>query len=414
MIPKIGILTIGTELLNGELADTNTARIAGALAACGYPVRESVTVADVEADIEEALLALAAKRDAVIVTGGLGPTGDDLTARAAARAFQRRLVLTEEALEQVRQHFRRTGREMHPRDEKQALLPQKATIIPNPKGSAPGFLLSHNGRKCFFLPGVPSEMAAMLEESVIPHLLESAGAAPPRQERTFLVFGLSEPKAEELLGTAGLPPGIEVGFGVDFPFVRAKLRAAGEDAGDVLDRAEVPARRALGRYLVGTGEDTLAGVVGRLLTGGGVTLAVAESCTGGLITAMLTDIPGSSAFLERGAVTYANTAKEDWLGVPADLLQREGAVSEACALAMARGIRRAAGAGLGVAVTGIAGPAGGTPQKPVGTVYIALSGEQAERAKLYRFGGDRTQIRRLAACTALEWVRRYMIEQMER
>lgn len=414
MTLKIAILTIGSELLSGELSDTNTACIARVLGAHGYEVRDSLTVADIETDIEEALLALSARRDVVIVTGGLGPTADDLTARVAARAFKRRLMLNEEALALIRDHFSRSGRPMHPRDEKQALLPQKVVVIPNPRGSAPGFFLHHNGKEIFFLPGVPAEMQAMLEASVVPHLQECVGRpVHPRQERIFKIFGLTEPQVEELLATAALPPGIVVAFGVDFPFVHAKLRASGEDGETLLDRAELPVRRALGKYLVATGEETLAGNVARLLTDAGLTLSLAESCTGGLIAATLTDFAGASAFLERGAVTYANKAKADWLGVPPAILEQEGAVSEACARAMARGIRTAAGTDLGLAVTGIAGPTGGSAQKPVGTIWLALSAPGAERVKLYRFGGDRAQIRRLAACTGLEWLRRYLIDRIE-
>lgn len=414
MTLKIAILTIGSELLSGELSDTNTACIARVLGAHGYEVRDSLTVADIETDIEEALLALSARRDVVIVTGGLGPTADDLTARVAARAFKRRLMLNEEALALIRDHFSRSGRPMHPRDEKQALLPQKIVVIPNPRGSAPGFFLHHNGKEIFFLPGVPAEMQAMLEASVVPHLQECVGRpVHPRQERIFKIFGLTEPQVEELLATAALPPGIVVAFGVDFPFVHAKLRASGEDGETLLDRAELPVRRVLGKYLVATGEETLAGNVARLLTDAGLTLSLAESCTGGLIAATLTDFAGASAFLERGAVTYANKAKADWLGVPPAILEQEGAVSEACARAMARGIRTAAGTDLGLAVTGIAGPTGGSAQKPVGTIWLALSAPGAERVKLYRFGGDRAQIRRLAACTGLEWLRRYLIDRIE-
>ncbi len=406
----ISVLTVGSELLSGEMADTNTRHIAGELAAHGYVLRESLTVADVETDIEEALLALAGRRHAVIVTGGLGPTADDLTARVAARTFKRRLVLHEEALQQIREHFRRTGWEMHPRNEKQALLPQKSTIIPNPVGSAPGFFLQHDGLTLFFLPGVPEEMAAMLEASVLPHLRElSGGEYFPRQERVFKTFGLPEPRVEEILAAADLPAGVEVAFGVDFPFVHAKLHAAGETAETLLDRAELPVRRALGQHLVAIGSETLAGNVVRLLTASGLTLALAESCTGGLIAARLTDIPGASAFLERAAVTYANSAKTDWLRVPPAVLENDGAVSEACARAMARGIREAAGSDLGLAVTGIAGPTGGTPQKPVGTVFLALATATAEQVKMYRFGGDRGQIRRMAACMGLEWLRRYLV-----
>ncbi len=412
MSMKIGVLTVGDELLSGEMADTNTWRIAQVLTAHGFELRESLTVADNESDIAEALVALSGRRDVVIVTGGLGPTTDDLTARAAAHAFGRRLVLHDEALRQVQEFFRRNGREMHPRNEKQALLPQKAIVLPNPVGTAPGFLLQHDGHTLFFLPGVPAEMQAMLTATVLPQLEKIAGGGYPRRERIYKTFGLPEPQVEERLASANLPPALQIAFGVEFPFVYSKVRAPGAAAEEILDRAEVPIRRALNSHLVAIGEETLAGNVARLLTGAGLTLALAESCTGGLIAAHLTDIPGASAFLERAAVTYANSAKTDWLGVPAAVLERDGAVSEGCALAMARGIRQAAGSDLGLAVTGIAGPTGGTPQKPVGTVYLALAAADTEQVEMYRFTGDRGQIRLMAACMGLEWLRRYVIERL--
>jgi len=405
---RIAVLTIGDELLNGEMADTNTAAVARILGGRGYVLRESLSVGDVETDIVEALQDLAKKRDVVIVTGGLGPTADDLTARAAARAFGRRLVLNEEALAQIREHFSRRGRPMPPRNEKQALLPQKVTILPNTEGTAPGFLLHHQGRDLFFLPGVPMEMTAMLEASALPRLMDRSRGDFPGQERMLKVFGLAEPKIEEILTSAPLPEGVRLAFGVDFPLVHAKLRAAGEGAESLLDRAELEARKALGDCVVAVGDETLAGNVARLFIAAEKTLSLAESCTGGLIAKLLTDIPGASGFLERGAVTYANSAKRDWLGVAESLLEKEGAVSEACALAMARGIRRAAGTDLGLAVTGIAGPAGGTQQKPVGTVYLALAAAGGEKVKGYRFAGTRDKIRVMASHMALEWLRRHL------
>jgi len=409
---KIAVLAVGDELLSGEMSDTNTARIARSLGAHGLALRESRAVPDVEAAIEEALLDLARRQDVVIVTGGLGPTADDLTTRAAARAFERRLILSDEALEQVRGHFRRLGRPMHPRDEKQALLPQKATVLPNPVGSAPGFLLQHGGKDFFFLPGVPAEMADILEQSLLPRLELRAGGAFPLQERVLKIFGLSEPKTEERL-EGRLPPEVSPAFGVDFPFVHLKLRATGEAAEDHLDRAELAARQALGEFVVAIGEGSLAQTVSRQMSAAGLTLSLAESCTGGMIAKLLTDIPGASSFLERAAVTYANSAKQDWLGVTAGILEQDGAVSETCALAMARGIRRAARTDVALAVTGIAGPDGGTPLKPVGTVYIALAAADAEQARGYRFGGGREQVRILSACMALDWLRRYLAARTE-
>jgi nicotinamide-nucleotide amidase len=303
---------------------------------------------------------------------------------------------------------------MHPRNDKQAQLPQGAKILPNPNGTAPGFRLCHQDCDTFFLPGVPAEMTAMLEQSVLPALEQQSGQTEILHERVLKVFGLSEPKTEARLETLRLPEGIQVAFGVDFPFVHVKLRASGDTAMARLEQAEQLARQTLGDFVCATGSDSLAATVARQLTTAGKTLALAESCTGGLIAKLLTDLPGASAFLERGAVTYANSAKRDWLQVPETLLERQGAVSAECAVAMAQGIRQAAGTNLGLAVTGIAGPDGGTPAKPVGTVFIALATETAERVKGYRFPGDRDSVRQLTACMALDWLRRQLTAPKER
>lgn len=405
---NIAVLTTGDELVNGEMSDTNTARIAQLLGSWGYVVRESRAIGDDEIEIEAALKDMSGRRDVIISTGGLGPTDDDLTARIAARTFGRRLVLNEEALAQIRRFFAQKNKEMHPRNEKQALLPQKTVILPNRLGTAPGFHLCHEQCDMFFLPGVPREMVDMLKEQVLPRLHERSGGNAPLQERILKVFGLSEPKVEERFSQAPLPEGVELAFGVEFPFVYVKLRACGDQAEALLDRAEMHTRKLLQPFVFAIGQETLAGNVARMLTDTGLTLALAESCTGGMISQMLTDIPGASRFLERGGVTYSNAAKQDWLQVPEDILNQEGAVSKACAQAMAQGIRRAAGTDLGLAITGIAGPDGGTRDKPVGTVFLALSTAKEERVQGYRFSGDREQIRHISACMALEWLRRYL------
>jgi nicotinamide-nucleotide amidase len=370
-------------------------------------------VGDEEEHIVEALRNLTKKRDVVIVTGGLGPTADDLTARAAALAFGRPLLLNEEALIRIRDHFRSRGREMTAGDEKQALFPKEATILSNSEGTAPGFLLQHRRRELFFLPGVPREMTAMLEASVLPRLL-SRSAGAPGQERVLKIFGLSEPKIEEILPAASLPEGVRLAFGVDFPLVHAKFRASGEAAGALLDRAEMEARKVLGDAVVACGRETLAENVVRLFVAAGRTLSLAESCTGGLIAKLLTDVPGASAFFERGAVTYANSAKQEWLGVPDSILRELGAVSEDCALAMARGMRDAAGTDLALAVTGIAGPGGGTEEKPVGTVYLALATPEGVTARRFRFSGTRESVRLMAAHAGLDWLRRHLSVLQER
>lgn len=405
---SIAVLTIGDELLDGSISDSNTARIASLLGTHGLVLRESLTIGDREPDIISALLALVKQQDVILVTGGLGPTADDLTARAAAKAFNRRLVLNDEALQQIREYFLTLGRPMHPRNEKQALMPQKVMVMPNRVGTAPGFILHQDGHDLFFLPGVPEEMLAMLEAEVLPHLRQRSSSHARQQERVLRVFGLSEPKIEALIEQAALGEEIRVAFGVEFPFVLLKLRASGDSATALLAAAEAGARKALGDCVVASGSEALAEVVGRGLNSAGLTLALAESCTGGLVSTLLTEVPGASAFLNRSAVVYANQAKIDWLGVGSEILERDGAVSAACALAMAQGMRRAAGSDLALAVTGIAGPDGGTPQKPVGTVYLALVAEGLEQVKGFRFGGNRHQIRLLAANMALDWLRRHL------
>jgi nicotinamide-nucleotide amidase len=367
-------------------------------------------VRDREEEIAAALNRLANACQAVIVTGGLGPTADDRTARAAAKALGVPLSLDPVALGQIRERFQQWGRSMHARDEKQALLPARATILPNPRGVAPGFCLHHaKGSDLFFLPGVPDEMRAMLADSVVPRLLTRATALPTTAMQRLTIFGLTEPAVEQRLERAALPQGVEIAYTVDFPLVKVRLSAQGENAQLLVDRAEVAARRTLEEHLVALGDETLAGATARLLTGAGLTVALAESCTGGLVATLLTDLPGSSGFFERGAVTYANAAKIGWLKVPAPLLARSGAVSADCARAMARGIRRAAGTDLGLAITGIAGPDGGTPEKPVGTVFLALAGTDGERVEEFFFHGDRRQVRLHSACTALDWLRRQAI-----
>lgn len=406
--PRIAILATGTELLSGEIADTNTRQIAELLAAHGLAIHESVCVADAEDDIMRSLNRLAGENQVVIITGGLGPTEDDLTARAAAKACGRPLTLNEEALDQIRSRFQQAGRPMHPGNEKQALLPHKVKVLPNPKGTAPGFRLRLNEADLYFLPGVPSEMKEMLTTSVIREVVEQFPRLYPSRERRLQVFALSEPRVAELLSEAGLPKAIDIGFGVSYPLVTIKLRATGEEAEEQLDLAELRARQTLGDFIVATHDETFAGNVGRLLGIKEKRLALAESCTGGLLSKLLTDPPGASAYLERTVVSYANSAKHQALGVPLDLIERYGAVSKECAMAMAKGIRTKAETEIGLAITGIAGPDGGTTEKPVGTVFIAMVGPGFEHARRYHFRGDRERVRTFAAYMALDWLRRYL------
>ena len=409
---KIAILTIGDELLNGDLVDTNTTAIARSLSSHSLPVHEAATTTDREADIVAALIRLAATHDAVIATGGLGPTEDDRTARAAAKAFGRPLSLNDKALRQIRERFHAMQRDMHPANEKQAMLPGRSTVIANRNGTAPGFHLRHHETDLYFLPGVPREMLAMLDEYIVPSLLERGPAPPTICRQVITVMGLPEPEVESRIVAGALPEGVELAFNVELPVVRVKLRAMGNGAQKLVDRAEVMVMRALGEHVVGFGDETLSAATAKHLVAAGLTLSLAESCTGGLIAKLLTDQAGASAFLERSIVTYANSAKIDCLDVPAAILEQHGAVSEACAIAMARGIKAASRTDIGLAVTGIAGPDGGTEEKPIGTVFMAMTGPYGEHVEEFHFHGDREQVRMRTACVALDWLRRQALRRI--
>jgi len=409
----IAVLTTGDELLNGELTDTNTSTIAEILSRHGYQLRCSLSVPDQEKEISAALSYLVGHVQFIIVTGGLGSTGDDLTARAAARALGQSLVINEEALDMIHQWFASRHRAMEPNNERQALLPQWAEPLLNPYGTAPGFRLQQQNCELFFLPGVPSEMKVMFEQSVLPVLKLKIPEVTPIQQRDFKLFGLPEPRVDSLIPYRQLPQGVNVAFALDYPLVLLKLKASGQDATELLDQAEALIFKELGEHIMARDGEEPEANVGRLLTSSGLTLSLAESCTGGLLSSMLTSQPGASTFLERAAVTYADSAKQDWLRVPPMILQQHGAVSEHCARAMASGLRHATGTDLSVAITGIAGPDGGTAEKPVGTVYISLASSGGVHVKKYNFSGDRKKVQRMSAYMALEWIRRFTLRHLE-
>lgn len=408
----IAVLTTGDELLSGELTDTNTNAIAELLTRHGYRLRCSLSVPDQEKEISAALTYLVAHSQVVIVTGGLGSTRDDLTARAAAKALRQPLVINDEALTMVHDWFRQRNRAMEPNNERQALLPQTARPLPNPYGTAPGFHLSYQNCDLFFLPGVPVEMKAMCEQSVLPLLQQKFPSVLPLRQRLYKIFGLAEPRIDSLIPYHELPEGVDVAFALDYPLVLLKLKTRGDNPDRLLDQAEMLIIRELGDVIMARDDEAPAANIGKLLTRAELTLALAESCTGGLLASLLTRYPGASAFLERGAVTYADSAKQAWLQVPPELIRQHGAVSQECARAMAQGLRRAAKTDLALAITGIAGPDGGTREKPVGTVYLGLSTPTGTHVKGYQFSGERDRIQLMSAYMALEWLRRYALRHL--
>ena len=410
---RITVLSIGDELLRGEIVDTNFAHIAARCYDIGLPVEAHHTAGDDTEAIAAALGELTASSDALIVTGGLGPTSDDLTAAAAAQACGMALERNEAALAHLKAMAGRFGGDLPPANEKQALIPAGAGLVPNPLGTACGFSVDLSGCRCFFLPGVPREMARMVDETVLPELLALNREPRVFRTRVFTVFGPSE--AELGARLEGALPGrgdVTIAYCVSFPEILVKLRAAGGSEAAVeaaLDAAAKVMRPLLGEDLVAEGDEGLDAALARLLRERGVTLSLAESCTGGLLASRITAVAGSSAYFLEGAVTYANVAKVRVLGVPEPLLAEKGAVSPETAEAMATGMRRAAGSDLALAVTGIAGPDGGTPDKPVGTVFIALAAPGGCRVRHCLFRGSREEIRTLTAYTALDWLRRWLL-----
>ncbi len=414
---KISTLSIGDELIYGQVTDTNAGTIASLLLAEGVRIQRHLTVGDSEQDIVEALNDLGRISQMVIVTGGLGPTADDLTSLAAARAAGRHLVISEEA----RSHVRMMSGKLEtlivcPLNEKQAMIPSESTLIPNPTGTACGFHLEHNGCLMFFMPGVPSEMTVMLRETVIPFILERVPRKRVIRSVSLNLFGPCEAEVDELLlGIARSEHGLNLGICVTFPWMKVTLRAEADNddaAAALLNPAVCFVRERLGEYCFSSGDVSMYDAVASLFRAGGLTLSLAESCSGGLIAKRITDISGSSGYFCEGVVTYSNSAKMRLLGVPADILNNCGAVSSECASAMANGVRLSSGSDLGLAVTGIAGPDGGSEEKPVGTVFISLAAPDGCRTQRFQFGGNRDQVRTLTAWTALDWLRRYLLKRV--
>ncbi|MFK7989234.1 MAG: competence/damage-inducible protein A [Sandaracinaceae bacterium] len=402
------ILSIGTELTRGELTNTNASWLADRLTQLGLEVVEHLTVPDDMERIVQALGRLCVEGAAVVSTGGLGPTTDDLTAAAAARAAGVARARHEPSFEALKARYQSRGREVTESNATQADLPETATALPNAVGTAPGFELTIGAGRAFFLPGVPHEMKRMFDDRVHPAL---ARTVERRSNQVRLrTFGLPESSVgERLAGLEEANPGVRIGYRASFPEIEVKVlaTAASEaEAAATANRVADDVRGRLGDAVYGQGDDTYAEIVGHDLRDQGLTVAVAESCTGGLVGQMLTDVPGSSDYLLFDAVTYSNAAKTEILGVGSELLRAHGAVSGECAAAMADGVRRRAGADLAVSITGIAGPGGGSEEKPVGTVWMGLAREGHEAtAVLHQLSGERWQIRRRAAFLALRTLR---------
>lgn len=408
------ILTIGDEILRGEILDSNKAFLSERLLSLDIETRFHVSVGDDRQDMSEAFRRAAERSAVVLVSGGLGPTRDDLTLEVLAETFGHDLVLDEASLETLRAFFRRFGREMAEVNAKQAYFPTSSEILPNPIGTAPGCLLEESGTLFFCLPGVPSELHRMMDEQVLPRLSRRLGEREGVVRSSLMrTFGVGESNLEEMLRDVATEPGVALGFRTSFPdnLLRPLARAKSvEEAESRLESLRAVIRKRLGALLYAESEaDTLERVVVRHLTEAKRTLATAESCTGGWLAERISSVPGASAIFRGGAVAYSNESKTALLDVAPSLLESHGAVSAPVAQAMADGARTRFGADLAVATTGISGPSGGSDTKPVGLVYLALSDGRTTRVEEFVFPFDRERHRQLTSQVALEWIRRALL-----
>ncbi len=409
---KAEIITIGGELLDGSQVDLNAVYLGSRLTSLGAEVVRITSVPDAVDDIEEATSRALDRAELVITTGGLGVTADDRTKHAVARLLGRKLVLDEGVLEKVRARFEARNVPMPEINIATAMLPEGARSIENQRGTAPGLLFEKGEELLFVLPGVPVELRAMFE-GFVPPFLEGKGLRRLAQERLIRTTGLAESEiAERVEPLARRLARTDVVYLPSATGVDLKVIGRGQTSDEAAKTAEKSQEKIaakLGPYVYARGDESLEKVVGYLLSMGGSTLSVAESCTGGRVGWRLTRVPGSSDYFKGGVIAYSDDLKKRLLGVKASVLKKHGAVSEETALMMARGVREKCATDYGLAITGVAGPGGGTEKKPVGMVFAAVAGGAGERVRELRLAGGRGSIRRAACQAALELLRRFLL-----
>jgi nicotinamide-nucleotide amidase len=407
------IIAIGSELLTPDRSDTNSLWLTEKLNDIGIEVKLKTIVGDDEARLEETIRDAVKRSDVVITTGGLGPTEDDVTRQVSARALGRELEYHTELEDHLRERFRGWGREMPEINKRQAYVIAGSDILPNPNGSAVGMYLEHVGKHIAIFPGPPREMQPMFENFVYEKLRAAAGGVSVYR-RTLKVSGIGESALDEAIAPIYMTfPNVQTSvlFNKSEVDVQLSIREKDSDqANDVLDELQSKIVANLGTAVFSVQGETMEEVVGRLLKEAGRTVSVAESCTGGLIGSRLTDVPGSSSYFIEGCVTYSNEAKMRTLNVPKALLDEFGAVSPEVAAAMADGMRKRGGTDYAISVTGIAGPDGGTPEKPVGLVYIGFSDRIETKTIKLVLPGDRYLIRWRSSQAALDYLRRQLLK----
>lgn len=408
------ILTVGNEIINGVITDTNRETIARELRSVGIPTKGMSSVGDDVAIIADALSNAMSRSRVTIVSGGLGPTEDDKTSEAAALFLGVSLERSDEQLARIEQRFLQWGRSMSPSNAKQAMFPAGAVPLPNNYGTAPGFLIEKDGRIALFFPGIPRELLPMLRERGIPAILQRFGV--PSQvfrTRTVTVYGLAESKLGEILSDiAADEENYHLAFLPRFPIIRLRMDANAETADEadrILDEKEQVLNERIRENIISYDGRSMETVMSELLHARRLTLALAESITGGMIGEMLTRVPGASRTFMGSVVSYSNDMKNRLLGVSRETLSAYGAVSHQCAREMALGARKEGNADIGISVTGIAGPEGGSPEKPVGTFYVGLAAPDVTLTRGFLLPGARDWVRTLAAMQALDMLRRHLL-----
>ena len=416
MIERAVVMSTGDEIMTGKVVDTNSNYLADKLVENGVDLVAVLTTGDVPDRLEWAWRTAVAMSDVVISTGGIGPTVDDLTTETVARIAGVKLVRDQASVDHMKRLFATINRVMPENNLKQADFPEGAEVIPNPLGTAPGFRMpvTINGHtsQLIVLPGVPREMKPMMENWVVPWIQRNRGTDKVIAMRIFQTFGMSESALDEAVAGLIKPDEARVGLRASFPQISLRLTVEGKP-GEAERKLEELAQRVRGKiseFVFAEGETSMEEVVGQLLIKKKLKLAVAESCTGGLIGHRLTNVAGSSNYLIGDFVTYSNEMKQALLGVSDETLRTVGAVSEECVREMAAGARKRAGADVAISTSGVAGPDGGTPDKPVGTVGIGMDSERGQVSRRYQFRGTRDWIKLLTSQVALDWIRRYALD----
>ena len=414
---KAWIVAVGSELLTPFRVDTNSLAITERLNTIGCDVRLKFVVGDDVNELAEIFERGIGAIDLIVCTGGLGPTEDDITRDALTRALQVSMDVDEAIVDRIRQRFERRGMKMPDINRRQAMVPRGATIIENPRGTAPGLWVERDGTHVALLPGPPREMTPMLEALIAERLQPLAGGAGLFR-RVLKITGRAESdvdaRAQPLYNqflTAPIPIATTILAVMGQIELHLSATAPSRELGEAaLDVAVQQLRELLGPIIYSVDGRPLEGVIGDLLRAKAFTISVAESCSGGLLASRITDVPGSSDYFERGAVCYSNRAKEEWLGIPAELIAAHGAVSEPVATAMAEGIAERSGSDVGIGITGIAGPGGGTPEKPVGTVAIAVKTPAAQQVRTFQFIGGRDMVKFQSAQAAMNMLRLMLLD----